>query len=136
MKRAELRSRYERRQPAHCLFVTIPHHITVEVAGLLGFDLVILDEEQIIADAEAMRGMIMAGERCGLSTLVRLAEATPWRIQSVLAMGAQGVLLPSLRAVDEVRRLAAAAKYPPEGTRGLGAVQPSLRPYAVARLCP
>ncbi|HXJ53136.1 MAG TPA: aldolase/citrate lyase family protein [Burkholderiales bacterium] len=120
MKRAELRSRYERRQPAHCLFVTIPHHITVEVAGLLGFDLVILDEEQIIADAEAMRGMIMAGERYGLSTLVRLAEATPWRIQSVLAMGAQGVLLPSLRAVDEVRRLAAAAKYPPEGTRGLG----------------
>jgi 2-keto-3-deoxy-L-rhamnonate aldolase RhmA len=120
MKRAELRSRHSRRQPMHCLFVTIPHPITVEIAGLLGFDLVILDEEQIVTDAEAMRGMVMAGERYGVSTLVRLAEATPTRIQNFLAMGAEGVLLPSLRGVEEVRRLAAAAKYPPEGSRGLG----------------
>lgn len=120
MRRAEFRSRYERHEPTYCLFVTIPHHITVEVAGLLGFGFVILDEEQIGADPETMRGMIVASERYDLSTLVRLAEATPSRIQSVLAMGAQGVLLPSLRSVDEVRRLAAAAKYPPEGTRGLG----------------
>ncbi len=120
MRRAELRSRYERHEPSYCLFVTIPHHITVEIAGLLGFGLAILDEEQIGADPETMRGMIVASERYDLSTLVRLAEATPSRIQSVLAMGAHGVLLPSLRSVDEVRRLAAAAKYPPEGTRGLG----------------
>ena len=120
MKRAEFRSRSGSGQPMHCLFATIPHHITVEIAGLLGFDLVILDEEQIAADPEALRGMVLAAERYDLSSLVRLAEATPSRIQNVLAMGAQGVLLPSLHGADEVRHLAAAAKYPPEGTRGLG----------------
>lgn len=120
MKRAEFRSRSGSGQPMHCLFVTIPHPVTVEIAGLLHFDLVILDEEQIVTDPEALRNMIATAERCGLSALVRLAEATPSRIQNVLAMGAQGVLLPSLRGADEVRRLAASAKYPPEGSRGLG----------------
>src|ERR1043166_230922 len=109
MKRAESRPRYERRQPAHFLFVTIPHHITVEVAGLLGFDLVILDEEQIIADAEAMRGMIMAGERYGLSTLVRLSGAAPWGLQSGSSRATKGCRRPSLRAGAEWRRRAAAA---------------------------
>lgn len=120
MRRTELDRRDAGGRPTFCLFVTIPHHITVEIAGLLGFGLVILDDEQIGASTETMRSMILAAEKHGLSALVRLAEASAPRIQHFLSMGAQGVLLPGLRTIEEVRRFAAVAKYPPDGTRGLG----------------
>jgi len=102
------------------MFVSIPHPSTVEVAALLGFSFVILDNEQIVTDATTYRSMILAAQKHNIDTLVRLGKGSADRFMAFLGMGAKGILVPGLKTMDEVREAVRMAKYPPDGVRGLG----------------
>ena len=62
--------------------------------------------------------LIRAAEGVGLVPLVRIADVTHREIQRAADCGAQGLIVPCLRTVDEYRRLVELAKFPPEGSRG------------------
>ena len=90
----------------------------VEMVGLLGFDLFILDTEHGPAGPLEAEAFVRACEIVGMAPLVRPRGLDPKLILQYLDAGMQGVMLPGVRTVEEARRLVSAVKYPPEGERG------------------
>lgn len=94
-----------------------------ELAGLAGFDYFILDGEHGgVTPADGVN-VVRACETAGLTPLVRVGSQDPKLVLQYLDAGMLGVMMPGLMTVDEVRRLVAAVKYPPQGARGLGLVR-------------
>ncbi len=95
----------------------------VEMVGLLGFDLFILDTEHGPAGPREAEAFVRACEIVGMAPLVRPRGLDPKLILQYLDAGMQGVMLPGVRTVEEARRLVSAVKYPPEGERGIAPVR-------------
>jgi 4-hydroxy-2-oxoheptanedioate aldolase len=95
----------------------------VEMVGLLGFDFFILDTEHGPAGPCQAEAFVRACEIVGMAPLVRPRGLDPKLILQYLDAGMQGIMLPGVRTVDEVRQLVAAMKYPPVGLRGINAVR-------------
>lgn len=94
-----------------------PH--LVEVAGVLGFDWVLLDQEHAGISLEAVELMAMAGDAVGIAVLARPAENTPAAIAALLDRGVAGVQLPHVQSVDQAVALVRWVKFAPEGERSL-----------------
>ena len=93
--------------------------ITAEMAGLCGFDWVVLDHEHgpgsdttIIAQLQAVAATPAVG-------LVRIAANDPARFKRVLDAGARGVMVPYVSTPAEAEAAVAAMRYPPRGVRGV-----------------
>jgi 4-hydroxy-2-oxoheptanedioate aldolase len=52
--------------------------------------------------------------------MVRTASASHVEIQQLLDLGVDGVLVPHVTSAEEAASIVRAARYPPEGTRGMG----------------
>jgi 2-keto-3-deoxy-L-rhamnonate aldolase RhmA len=102
------------------LFVAVPHPVIVEVAGIIGLDFIVIDDEQVRADPSVVYAMTLAAKAHGLRALVRLGAARADEIVAYLGMGVDGVLLPGLDGVPSVKSAAAAVQYPPSGQRSMG----------------
>ncbi len=101
------------------LIVKMPSPALVEVAGSVGFDFVIIDSEHGSDDHYDLEHHLRAADSVGLASLVRIATNDAAAIGRVLDSGATGVIVPHVRSADDAARAGAAARYPPEGIRGL-----------------
>ncbi len=95
----------------------------VETIGLLGFDLYILDAEHGTAGPVEGAAVVRACEGAGLAPLVRPRGPDAKLILQFLDAGMTGIMMPGARSAGDVRRLVEAAKYPPDGLRGLAPVR-------------
>ncbi len=95
-------------------------HKTCEIARLAGYDAVIFDMEHGTIEEMALDRLLPFCNGLGFTTFVRVREGNQARIQIALDCGANGVILPQIRNLDQARTVSAAAKYPPRGTRGMG----------------
>src|SRR5260370_1575028 len=92
----------------------------IEIMGLTGFDYVMLDSEHSGSDPRAMETLIRAADSVGLTSFVRVPQATDEAsIHRALEAGAMGVYLPEINSVEDVKEAAAAAFYYPKGDRGI-----------------
>jgi len=92
----------------------------IEIMGLTGFDYVMLDSEHSGNDPRAMETLIRAADSVGLTSFVRVPQATDEAsIHRALEAGAMGVYLPEIESVEDVKKAAAAAFYYPKGDRGI-----------------
>ena len=94
----------------------------IEMLGLLGYDFLWADAEHSSAGPDDIASMILAAERRGLPTLVRIGygyQNIIGHVQKYLVSGAQGILLPQCESRDDVERIVKAVKFPPLGQRGL-----------------
>ena len=94
----------------------------VEMLGLLGYDFLWADAEHSSASPDDIASMILAAERRGLPTLVRIGygyQNIIGHVQKYLVSGAQGILLPQCESGEDVERIIKAVKFPPDGERGL-----------------
>jgi 2-dehydro-3-deoxyglucarate aldolase/4-hydroxy-2-oxoheptanedioate aldolase len=102
-------------------------HMVVEfwVRGLakqleaIGFDFVIYDMEHsgyTIGDLADQLAWIKATP---LTPIVRPPASDYHHISRALDAGVQGVMIPRVETLDEVRHVVEAVKYPPEGKRGI-----------------
>ena len=105
-------------EPIFGIWSIIPSPIVAEIFGLSGFDFQILDMEHGIFDLQALDANIRACESSGCSPLVRVPGVAPFSVQSVLDMGAHGVIFPQVQDVDAVRAAVRSMKYAPDGNRG------------------
>ena len=62
-----------------------------------------------------------AAVRSDTVMLIRLAELNTGAIKRALDIGADGVLIPWMETADQLRQAVAAAHFPPNGMRGIGA---------------
>lgn len=88
-------------------------------------DYVWIDMEHNALSLEAVQGHIMATKGSDTASLVRVRWNDPVLIKPVLDIGADGVIVPLVRTVEDVERAVAACRYPPEGIRGYGPRRPS-----------
>lgn len=90
----------------------------IECVGYAGFDFAFLDAEHCPWESTDLREAILAARLSGVSPLVRVTEPDMIQIRKVLEMGAEGVIIPHVRTVEDMRLCVRAAKFPPKGRRG------------------
>jgi 4-hydroxy-2-oxoheptanedioate aldolase len=99
------------------LFVKLPCPADVELAGLTGFDAVILDTEHGTADG--LEHHLRAADAAGIAALVRVPTADPGPILRALDAGAAGIVVAHVTGPGVARAAVDAAHYPPQGRRGV-----------------
>lgn len=104
-----------------------PAPAAVEIAGLAGFDLVMLDTEHGLADGLVLHHHLRSAQAAGLHTLVRVGAPDAAEILRALDAGADGVVVPHVATRAQAEAAVAAAHYPPAGRRGLALSTPAGR---------
>jgi 2-dehydro-3-deoxyglucarate aldolase/4-hydroxy-2-oxoheptanedioate aldolase len=118
---ASLRRKLAADVPTHGLWVTLEAPAVSEMAAALGLDWIVIDAEHGALDWRDIAAHLRAVVRSDTAALVRLVENDRGLIKRALDLGADGVVLPRIETPHELARAVAAATYPPEGCRGLGA---------------
>ena len=101
-------------------WLSLTDPVAAEIFGRLGFDFVIIDTEHGAWDLQPLQTSIMALNGTVTVPIVRVPWNDHVRIKQVLDLGAEGILAPMVRTVEECEALVAACRYPPVGRRGLG----------------
>lgn len=99
-------------------FVGTGSAAVVECLGCAGLDFVILDNEHSPVEAETTADMVRAAELRGVTPLARVREISRPAILKLLDVGVQGLIIPDVHSVEDVRRIVRFAKYAPVGQRG------------------
>ena len=89
-----------------------------EMFGFCGCDMVWIDMEHGAIDNKDVQQHIIAAHSGGAASFVRVPGNDPDIAKKILDMGADGILFPLVRSVEEVRAAVAACRYPPRGIRG------------------
>lgn len=92
-----------------------------EVMGSAGFDWLVIDGEHGPNDIRSIRDQLMALANSPSHPVVRVPIGETWMIKQVLDAGAQTVMVPMVDSAAQASDLVRAMKYPPFGTRGVGA---------------
>ncbi len=88
-------------------------------------DFLWIDLEHSSMSPEALGGHLLAARAGGVPAIVRVPGAGTPFTKPVLDAGADGIVVPQVRTVEEVRAVVADCRYPPAGTRGFGPRVPS-----------
>lgn len=104
-------------KPLGCFFDTASTYI-MECLGRTGMDFVIIDNEHSPIEAESSAEFIRCAELSGLTPLCRVRETGRAAILKLLDVGAQGLIVPDVHSVEQVKELINYAKYYPVGMRG------------------
>jgi len=101
------------------------------MAGWAGWDFCVIDGEHAPID-NAMLPHMLRGAR--IPAFVRVPNSAPESIQGALDNGAAGVIVPRVSGADEAARIVQAARFYPDGRRGVNhmvrAARFSLEPVA------
>lgn len=88
-------------------------------------DFLWIDLEHSPMSPEALSAHMVAARCHGKPALVRVGGSSTPYIKPVLDAGADGIIVPQISTVDEVRAVVADCRYPPYGHRGYGPRVPS-----------
>ena len=98
-------------RPSLGTFTAIGNPLAVESLRYTGLDYVIVDTEHTPAGIESAAAQIAAAQGAGLTALARANEISRTAVLRLLDVGAQGVVVPCVETVEEVRELVQYAKY-------------------------
>lgn len=93
---------------------TEPH--SIEILGHSGFDFVLLDSEHAPFDRHSLDMALLATRAARLHGIVRVRDDSQSEILNALDLGADGIVVPHVRSVEQAKRIVAAARH--SGTRG------------------
>mgnify|MGYP001550240098 CR=1 FL=1 len=115
----QLRSRVLAREWVPGTWLNLGSPITAEIAGLLGFDWVLIDHEHGAGGDDTMLAQLQAVASTPAVPIVRIAANEAPRFKRALDMGAHGIMAPYVSTAAEAAAAVAAVRYPPHGTRGV-----------------
>lgn len=93
-------------------------HLTA-VAGEAGFDYVMPDLEHAALSLRELEGLVAAAHLAGMECVARVPGAQKRDILAVLDTGVDGIMVPAVESPEEAAGVVAAARYHPEGRRGV-----------------
>ena len=99
-------------------FTQLTSTVAVEALGRTGLDYVLIDTEHSAVGIEFLSSAITAADAAGIVPLVRINDIARSKVLQPLDYGAQGLIVPAVETVEQVRRLVEYAKFPPVGNRG------------------
>ncbi len=108
------------RKPACGTWINLTDPAVAELAGIAGFDWVMIDSEHNPVTEEQIQGLLYACAPFDMTAVVRVRSNAEDHVKWVLDAGAGGVLIPSLRDAADARHAVSIAKYHPLGRRGFG----------------
>lgn len=100
-------------------FLNLGSPVTVEIAGLAGFDWVLIDHEHGPGGQDTLLQQLQAAAATPTFPIVRIAANETPRFKRVLDMGAFGVMVPYVSSAAEATNAVNATRYPPRGIRGV-----------------
>ena len=115
----QLRSRVLAREWVPGAWLNLGSPVTAEIAGLLGYDWVLLDHEHGAGGEDTLLAQLQAVGATPAAPIVRIAANEMPRFKRALDMGAHGVMAPYVSTVAEARAAVASVRYPPHGSRGV-----------------
>jgi 2-keto-3-deoxy-L-rhamnonate aldolase RhmA len=93
--------------------------VTAEIVGLAGFDWVLIDLEHGAGEPKDLLHQLQALEHTGAAPIVRVESVAKQRIHRVLDVGAEGVMCPQIKTIEDAETAIKGIHYPPFGHRGV-----------------
>jgi 4-hydroxy-2-oxoheptanedioate aldolase len=93
--------------------------LTAEIVGLSGFDWVLLDLEHGAGEPKDLLHQLQALSNTKAAPVVRVESVAKQRIHRVLDVGAEGVMCPQIKTVEDATTAVKGMHYPPFGHRGV-----------------
>lgn len=113
------KSKLESGRPFLGVFLQIPAPDVAEIVGRASFDCGIIDTEHGMLAAEGAIPLIRACDAVGMATVLRVPRVDHHWITQALDFGASAVMVPNVRDRQDAEAAVAAAKYHPDGDRGV-----------------
>ncbi|MCA9034008.1 MAG: 2,4-dihydroxyhept-2-ene-1,7-dioic acid aldolase [Planctomycetaceae bacterium] len=119
MTQSSFRSRLLNKECLIGTMVTLPTASTAEILADAGFDWLFIDAEHGPLEISSILSILQSvGHR--IPCLIRIASCDEIAIKKVLDLGATGIIVPQTNSLAQVKDSVRFAKYPPEGSRGVG----------------
>jgi 4-hydroxy-2-oxoheptanedioate aldolase len=117
--RPGLRRRVLAGEPTLGLWVMLGSIAAADVMARAGYDWLMVDLEHGMFEESQVLGLLTTIQGSGTAGLVRVVSAERMRVGRILDLGADGVMIPRLESVEEIRETLSWMRYPPAGVRGL-----------------
>jgi len=118
--RGSLKQRLQGEKRLVGTFIQIAHPVMTEFVGKLGFDFVLIDSEHAAMHIETVQSLLQGLAATPTYGIVRIPTISYEYVATYLDAGADAILVPQIRTVEDVLKVQNAALYPPEGKRGIG----------------
>jgi len=119
--RPDLRSRVLDGEPTVGLFVNLGSPVSAEIVARAGYDWALVDLEHGMTTEADLLAHLLAIQATPTAAVVRVVSAERMRVGRVLDLGADGVMIPRLESIEDVRETISWMRYPPAGIRGVAA---------------
>ena len=106
---------------AQCLgpSITLKDPVIAEALGP-DSDFLWIDTEHSPMTIETVAAHLLGARACNKPALVRVPGSLTESIKPILDSGVDGIIVPQVTGVDEVKKVVADCRYPPTGNRGFG----------------
>ncbi len=92
----------------------------VELFGAIGYDFVMIDCEHGPMDLDQVEHMVRGAEVFEITPIARIPDHADSTILRFLDRGVQGIIVPHVNTKEQADAVARAARYYPDGHRGVG----------------
>ena len=99
--------------------ITLKDPVIAEALGP-DSDFLWIDTEHSPMTIETVAEHLLGARACNRPALVRVPGSSTESIKPILDSGVDGIIVPQVTGVDEVRKVVADCRYPPTGKRGFG----------------
>lgn len=103
------------------LLQTHPNAALAEMAGMCGYDFLLLDGEHGVLSEMDYLHTLRALASVDTLGMIRIASHDMHALGRYLDMGADAIVVPNVSTAEQAKALVNAMHYPPAGTRGMGA---------------
>lgn len=108
-------------QPQFGAFLGLPGSSVAELMAAAGFDWLLIDHEHAPFELSDILAHLQAMAPYDVAPIVRPVDDNPGLLKKFLDIGVQSFLVPMVDTPEQARSIVRALRYPPAGTRGLGA---------------
>ena len=103
------------------LWLSMAHPYSAEICATAGFHWLLIDGEHAPNDVRSTLAQLQAVAPYPAHPVARAVSGDPALIKQLLDIGVQTLLVPMVDTPEQAAALVAATRYPPQGTRGVGA---------------
>lgn len=125
MKKNLAKSKIKKGIPSIGTWISSGNPLVCETLASTGIDWINIECEHSSIDLGDLVHCFRAVEHTSIPVFVRVAGSDPLIIKRVVDSGALGVVVPDVKNAEEAKRAVDACRYPPIGTRGIGATRPN-----------